>query len=187
MPGSEDRALGGRGRFFFALWPGAGQRRALARAATGLPETGRAVPPANYHLTLAFLGDLDRRALDALCRAGEGVPATGGALWLTRFGGFEAARVLFAAPARCPRWLAERQALLLDRLASVGYAPQEQHAGFRPHVTLRRRVNLPWPELPPAIDPAVDWQGSALALLESPLTSGTPGYRVVWHGGRSVG
>ncbi|MGC9456865.1 MAG: RNA 2',3'-cyclic phosphodiesterase [Halothiobacillaceae bacterium] len=180
MPASEHGQAGAVGRYFFALWPRAEVRDALARAAEALPRCGRAVPPTNYHLTLAFLGNLDRQCLPALEEAGAAVHGQADSLPLTRFDGFARARVLFAAPKDCPDWLADWQAALLDSLSAVGYAPEKAFGRFRPHVTLRRRVDLPLPELPEVMDPAVDWAGSELALLESPLTSGMSGYRVIW-------
>jgi len=178
---------GGRetARCFFALWPGTATRRALAQMAARLPEVGRAVPMANYHLTLAFMGDVARQAepelIAAASRVGVGADAVSGRLRLDRLDGFEHAGVLFAAPSYCPPWLSTLRARLVDRLADAGYSPEDAARPFRPHVTLRRRLSGGLPALSSEGLAAVSWQVGGFVLLESPLTSGQPGYRVVYR------
>ena len=55
-------------RLFFALWPDDGLRDQLRRVSEPAVRLagGRPVPPANYHLTLAFLGGLPADRLDAV-------------------------------------------------------------------------------------------------------------------------
>src|SRR6056297_4324255 len=78
-------------RIFFGLDIDNDTRRALAdwrdRHAVA---AGRAVPATNFHVTLAFIGEVDNRQLDALCRAvdaWEPGPDTGaGAILLDQVG-----------------------------------------------------------------------------------------------------
>ncbi|MDH5265059.1 MAG: RNA 2',3'-cyclic phosphodiesterase, partial [Betaproteobacteria bacterium] len=62
-------------RLFFALWPDAAARAALAdlARATANRYGGRAVPAANLHLTLVFLGEVDPARIAALRRAVDGL------------------------------------------------------------------------------------------------------------------
>src|SRR5688500_8454544 len=64
-------------RVFFAIWPGGATREQLLEVASGLPRdfgcTGRRIRAENIHLTLVFVGNVDNRALQALCGAAEGI------------------------------------------------------------------------------------------------------------------
>ena len=59
-------------RFFFALWPDPDIARRFANTATelALPSRSRLVSPKNYHLTLAFVGEVAPSQLAVLQRIG---------------------------------------------------------------------------------------------------------------------
>ena len=65
MPEKEARR-----RIFFALWPDAETRRALVRATRSVVRRsgGRATPPDNLHVTLAFLGPVTEVLLERVRR-----------------------------------------------------------------------------------------------------------------------
>ena len=60
-------------RLFFALWPPAATRAALATAGEALRFAAPAAPVAreNYHLTIAFIGTVPLAALERVRRIGE--------------------------------------------------------------------------------------------------------------------
>ncbi|MCG6122758.1 MAG: RNA 2',3'-cyclic phosphodiesterase [Microvirga sp.] len=103
----------------------------------GLPG-GRFVDPANYHLTLRFIGDVDRATANdvdaalAEIRARPAIPVTFDAL--DTFGGDRPHALI--ARARPDRALAELQAEIERALRRAGIEPERRK--FVPHVTLAR-------------------------------------------------
>jgi len=105
---------------------------------------GRCVPPENYHLTVAFLGDVDehdvRLAMDAMdeaCAQVEAVPVE--CAGLGKFGRSHDATL----------WLGLREAdelMKLTEAVRMGLGergvPFDAKA-FKPHITLARRASLP--------------------------------------------
>ena len=171
--GSESRpARRSTRRLFFALWPDTGTRAALARETRKAVRRcgGRPVPPANYHLTLAFLGNQPVDLFDAIVAAAATVRAAPFELTLERYGHWPKPRVFWIGPSpvsseeaatalSAPAGLA---AQLWDRLEVLGL--RREPRPFRAHVTLARKVAA-LPEVPPP-DPLI-WKASSFALVES--------------------
>ena len=161
-----------RRRLFVALWPDRAVRRALSTVSAPLLERckGRPVPPANYHLTLAFIGTTT--AADEDFAALAGLACTPFELVLDRWGYWRRPRVLWLGPRDCPAPLAALAAGVRDVLsqADIGIDRQE----FRPHLTLARKVPVF-----PAVDPPepVHWTIRSFALVESLTTADGPRYR----------
>lgn len=165
-------------RLFFALLPDAAARDALDELARELArETGgKAVPAANVHLTLAFLGSLPR---DRLAR----VEAIGGAtaqraaafdVALDRVGYFRAARVAWAGQAPTHPALQRLFDRLRTELASAGL-PAEQRP-FHPHATLARHCRRPPADMP---WPGTRWRAEALTLMAPEALPGGARYRTL--------
>lgn len=129
------------GRLFLAVPLSEALRRDLAGALRRHgPLPGRPVPPESWHLTLRFLGDTPREALDRL--RGEMARASLGGPFALRFGGYGA----FPRASRATvLWLGvEAGAEPLGALAEAveaavrraGFSPERRP--FRPHLTLSR-------------------------------------------------
>ncbi len=166
-------------RLFFALWPDEAMRERLAEAAHPAVRAsrGRAVPSAQLHMTLAFLGAVPAARvalLSAAALAAAGAP--GGCLELSfeRLAHWPGPRVLCALPARAPSVLGELVERLLEALGAAGFAPDLKP--FRPHVTVARKVVRP---SEPAAMAAVRWRFEAFALIESRTLESGPVYSVV--------
>lgn len=161
-------------RLFFALWPDAPAREALATVAARVAARleGRPVPAANLHLTLAFLGEVDAARVDALEQAAGGIAAHAFTVSLDRLGGFRRAGVAWAGCRQCPESLARLQADLDARIREAGFAPDPRP--FAPHLTLARRVRgtAGVADMEP-----VRWLANAFALVESARDRG--GYRTL--------
>jgi len=131
-------------RLFFALWPDAPVRAALAGAAAAFAtDDGRAVPPVNYHLTLAFLGDVEPSRLPALERAAHAVDVDPFTLTLDEVGRFERAGVRYLGASTPPSGLVVLRGALVSALAgSAGLELPPDVAGTRfvPHVTVARHI-----------------------------------------------
>ena len=153
-------------RLFFAVWPDAPAAGRLGALAQSLPAEvgGRAVPQANIHLTLAFLGELgvERAADAAQVAAAVAAEAAAFAMRLDELGAFRKARVAWAGASRAPAALLALQSALEAGLRARGFVLEERP--FRAHVTLARkteRVLAPRPITP------IEWQATRIALVHS--------------------
>ena len=176
---------GERQRLFYAVWPPPAVRVALAlagsqRLALG---AGRAVPAANLHLTLAFLGLVAGAELDRLEAIGARLRVPAALLTLDRIDWWPRAQVLVAAATEPPPALLGVQRELTDELKDGGF--RVDSAAFRPHVTLARKLLRRPSAL--AFDP-VEWPLGTLALCASRPSAGGSIYTplVVWELGDSA-
>ncbi|MBW7931553.1 MAG: RNA 2',3'-cyclic phosphodiesterase [Gammaproteobacteria bacterium] len=152
-------------RRFFALWPGQETRHQLARAARGclVAGAGRPVAPADFHLTLLFLGTPDARQQAGLVAAARELAVPAFDLVLDRCGCFEAAGVLWLGCSVVPVALAELAAALAAQARALGL--QIDPRPFRPHVSIARRPAMPPRQV--VVAPPVRWQVGGFALLAS--------------------
>lgn len=163
-------------RLFFALWPDAATRAALAglqrppgRQAGGVP-----VAPENLHLTMAFLGMQPAHLLPAIGTVLNRLTLPDMTLQVDRYGYFPRARIAWAGMSRPPEALVALHEDLgtAIRQCGIGY---DQPSAFRPHITLMRHAAQGC-----ASDPApVCWRTPQLALVQSDTTPGGPVYRVL--------
>ena len=98
-------------RLFFALWPDEATREALRRATRTVLRHcgGKPVRPENFHITLAFLGNVPDEQLDAVLGAASGISLEPLTLTLDRFGYFPVPQVLWLGPAQTPDGAARTQ------------------------------------------------------------------------------
>lgn len=121
-------------RLFVALSPPAEIIDALGDLQTGL-RGARWLPDDNFHLTLAFIGEVDRHGLEEAASALAGVAAPAFALKLSGCGYFgdRKPRALWAGVTATPA-LSHLQAKIDVALRRVGVL--EDRRKFTPHVTL---------------------------------------------------
>lgn len=127
-------------RLFFALWPDAAARARLsawagiAHAAVG----GRMTAAANLHVTLFFLGAVERARIAALEAAAETVAGPPFALTFDRVGYWRHNRIVWAGAQASPPALIALEASLRSALARAGWAGDDRP--YQPHVTLVRNA-----------------------------------------------
>ncbi len=157
-------------RLFFALWPSALERNALA-IATGAAVAqidGQAVPPGNLHVTLAFLGSVPGETFARLVEIGGLVDRHRVDLDFQLLEFWPKPKVLVAMPARIPVEGIEIVDRLWQRIEPLGIARESRP--WRPHLTVVRRVRRPPPDGlrisvgPPATAGPARW---GMALVES--------------------
>ena len=128
---------------------------------------GRPVPVANFHLTLAFIGDVAPRQLETLSEAAdELLVRTGqgpGDMLIDQIGYWPRPGILWAGPSRWPAEL-NQLARALQSLARR-YGARLEKRPFQPHVTLFRGCQTP-PAAPPDA-PAIGLTCDCLSLYES--------------------
>ena len=169
-------AKGGAVRLFFALWPQEPVRSSLAAAAVAVPlATGaRGVPRENYHLTVAFVGEVPADSLERVRLIGRASRASVFAITFDAYEYWPKPEVLVAvarsiAPALQALWAELHQALADDGI-------ELRVKKLRPHVTLAHRV-AEAPQLPP-LRPFT-WPARELCLLRSDSGATRPVYTVV--------
>lgn len=163
-------------RVFFALVPDEELRANLGELAQVLARRigGRAVPAANLHATLVFVGNVAPDRVPKLRAIVDTLPRERFSLVLDRVGEWHHAGVAWIAPTTVPARLATLHAQLAAALASVA-VPVESRL-FRPHITLvRRRVHA----LAEAACPPREWDVVRVSLMRSENIAGAIRYREV--------
>ena len=163
-------------RLFFALVPDAAVRREVARAQTRLNGSGRAVPPANFHVTLAFLGLQEAAVLPEVCALAGQLEFEPCRAVMDQVGVFPRAGVLWLGVSAIPEPLRRFQQDLMDALqaAAIGYDPKP----WTFHLTLYRRLRKPFPTLSSL---AIEWSLSGFDLVESAAARKGVEYRSIGH------
>jgi 2'-5' RNA ligase len=167
-----------RQRLFFALWPDAATRQALAKAAREL--LGRRikqVPAENLHITLAFAGPVTAPVRDCLETAAAGICTSPFELQIDHVGHWPRPRILWAGPTHTPPALWALVEALNQAFESCGL--QRETRPFQAHVTLARKVGGA-PSL--AGMAPVAWSIGDFSLVESVTDARGASYRrlVTW-------
>ncbi|BBJ00411.1 RNA 2',3'-cyclic phosphodiesterase [Ferrigenium kumadai] len=164
-------------RVFFALWPNAAERAALAGWQPPLRELcgGRAMLAANLHNTLVFIGNIAEHRLEALKLAAQEVEAERFKLRfdLARYWGHN--HIVFAAPHSAPPQLAQLVHDLEQHLERHRF--RFDRRDYKPHITLLRHAK--WSDSPLPEMPAVPWPVHDFVLVQSPQQEGDSHYRVL--------
>ena len=131
------------------------------------PGQGRAVSMANFHITLAFIGELTEAKLERLClcvdKLLENQRITGGAMELDQIGYWHKQGIFWLGPGAWP----EQMTLLARKLESLGTRVGGKRAkkSFLPHVTLLRHCESA--HSAPSIIPVFRVEYGEFALFES--------------------
>lgn len=163
-----DRARLSPARLFLAVWPDPETRSWLAEAGRWVEAHwgGRPSRPETLHLTLVFIGPLERTRLDALRQALSNLRAPPFELTLDRLACWRHNRIAYLAPSEPPEALIELVTALERRLD--GLSMDYDHRPYAPHVTLARKV--PCPPSSTALDLGsnlLTWSVRSFDLVES--------------------
>ena len=154
----------GTARLFFAAWPAPEIQQALGKLALELQPAcgGRAIPARNIHLTLVFLGDVERARLPRFESRAQAVVASRFELAVDRVQYWRRNRIVWAGVAHCP----PAAAALVERLAAAaaGEGIEVERRPYVPHVTLLRDARRAPVH---AAAPAIRWPVARFALVES--------------------
>ena len=163
-------------RLFFALWPDSDTRARLAEAAARLrTDAGaRLVERENYHLTLAFVGEIADARMPLLQQIGAEQRAGACTIKIDGIEYWPEPRAVVAVAQDAPQALTQLSARLHEQLALRGV--QLKSAPFRAHVTLARKVAQA-PVLT-AMSPFL-WSARSFSLLRSDTGGARSVYTVV--------
>ena len=170
-------------RLFFALEPGDRVRKEVHAIQEKLPGCGRAVHPAQFHITLAFLGMQPSPVIPVLCGLASTLSFEPCTLVLDQVGRFRRAGVLWLGASVVPAALQDFLQALIEVVENAGI-DRDQKA-WQPHITLYRRLR----NSPPIMDTVpVTWPLDGFSLIESvSLNNGVEYQRQGhWKSGSSV-
>lgn len=166
----------GKARLFLALQPPSAVQAALVDhvAACHWPAGAAVYAPADWHLTLHFIGAVPRERLPELCM-GLAVALTPFTLPLGKLSAWPHGLAVLL-PHSTPPALLQLHAALAEHLHGLGLHVDTRP--YQPHLTLARRAEL----AQPAAGPSCDWPVRSYVLMES---TGLPEarYRVLQHYG----
>lgn len=161
-------------RLFFALWPDDSLREALTPLLTLKRECGgRAYPPANLHITLNFLGNVDADTRDCLEQGAGAIVIPPFTLMLDRYGYWPRPRVMWLGSSETPAPLADLVNVLNRLISQCGLQPEGRP--YQPHLTLLRKAQ----RAPFAEPPQLPWPLDTFVLAESVSTPSGVEYRVL--------
>jgi 2'-5' RNA ligase len=158
-------------RLFFALWPDQEVTRQLAELACrlNLGSRGRRVDPKNYHVTLAFVGEVPATKLAVLQQIGRSLRVPKFTFLSDSIEFWRDSNVLVAAVRAAPPELLDLWFKLND---AIGLPRESLHA----HVTLARKVTQA--PVPQAMSPIV-WRPTDFSLVRSDTGGAESAYTVV--------
>ncbi len=164
-------------RVFFAIWPTSTESGALAEWQGPLNQLcgGRTLRGETLHLTLVFIGGIERARLETLLHAAQVVSAEGFELCFERALYWRRNHIVYAAPDQVPPRLARLVNALEQSLATHGFKfDKHEH---KPHITLLKNARGAAVDLKGM--PPVGWRIRDFALVESVPQGGLMGYRVL--------
>lgn len=146
---------------------------------SGMQAFPYAVPAANYHITLAFLGDINPRQHEVIVDELSQIQLPPFTLTLDTTGVWDGPKVLFAAPTTPPNELKAlaRSVRKAARVAKISLQKQD----YCPHVTLVRKATSALP--PPLLSPELTLSFTRFHLFESMSGNGGVHYpiRASWE------
>src|SRR3989338_3720759 len=163
-------------RVFFALWPEALARRALHTLTMEYQSRceARAMGADTLHMTLLFLGEIERACLPRLIQTADKVSAPAFGFILERLSFWQHNRISYAAPLEKIPALCQLVTALQQELIAAGFWFDNHE--FNPHVTLLRRVGHVLESQ--AITPIMWWVDS-FVLVESVMTDRGVHYQIL--------
>ncbi len=127
------------------------------------PVSGRKVPVQNYHMTLAFLGEVDDAALQQLSEMLEGFSHSIFQVSLNQIGYWSNTEVLYLGTNSPPKELLalhDKCRQIANRISARGGSSR-----YEPHITLARKLNTP--PLPALLEPDFTFTAETLELWSS--------------------
>jgi 2'-5' RNA ligase len=158
-------------RLFFALWPDEEVTRQLARVASQLNIESRCrwVDPKNYHVTLAFVGEVPAAKIAMLQHIARALHVPGFTFRCDSIEFWRESQVVVAAAQAAPP-------ALLDLWSKLNDAIGLSRKHLRTHVTLARKVAQA--PVPQAMSP-IAWRATNFSLIRSDTGGAESAYTVL--------
>jgi 2'-5' RNA ligase len=171
----DSTGLTDKARVFFALWPEPDCQARCAEAAVRLQARhgGRKTRAPSVHLTLVFVGAVERAALPRLIEAGDAARGPAFRIDFDRAACWRHNHIVYLAPAEAPVALFDLVARLEQQLSEHGIVFDRR--AYAPHVTLLRHAECRDPRSHP-LDAPIAWSTREFVLVESRLAPEGSGY-----------
>ncbi|HLS17248.1 MAG TPA: RNA 2',3'-cyclic phosphodiesterase [Paenalcaligenes sp.] len=162
-------------RIFIGLWPNQATQAALQPLSVAAQQYcgGRALRADQWHITLAFLGDLPPQEVQTLCAHAAEWQLPIAPFQVDRYGCFERARIIWAGSqeASSLQHMSACHQQLWQYLTPLGYRPEPRP--FVPHISLLRQAQSYALSALPDFSPFA-WQSAQCYVMESrPTANGT--------------
>ena len=156
---------------FFALWPGEAERAALFKQAVALKADagGLLTRAEKLHMTLVFLGDVERERTAQLERIARSVVSSAFTMRIDKTGYWPRQKIVWAAPQSVPASLTMLVSALEGALRAAGFCHEDR--AWRPHISLLREARRP----ETLTEMALEWPVREFVLVESAVGA----YRVI--------
>ncbi len=169
-------------RIFAAIAPPHEVRQALADQLTGVPIPGKVVPPANWHLTLRFLGEIDEVACERyMAELDSRDLGRRFKVRLSKFGAFpnhRKATVTWLGVTGGEQRIFQLAEAADEAAVSVGLLPEDRP--FSPHLTLSRvRPPANVTSLVGEVECDVEWRVESVVVFRSRLARGGVSYEPI--------
>jgi len=163
-------------RLFFALWPNNTVRQAINELSQPITQDmkGKTVPLDNWHITLAFLGDIDEPTKQCMQQVAASIQGSRFNLSLDIVSYWPRPRVLWLGASETPLALQDLVTLMTTGLQDCGYRPETRP--FQAHLTLMRKANPA--KTYPTITP-IAWAVEDFCLVRSTLERSSARYEVI--------
>ncbi len=163
-------------RVFFALWPEASVQQALHTLTTEYESQckGRAIDANALHMTLQFMGEVERARLPQLIQTAGKVAVPPFGFILNRLSFWPQNRIAYATLLAFVPALDLLVTALKQELAAAGYLFKNDE--FIPHVTLLRQIENVLESQ--AITP-IKWWTDSFVLVESTVTDKGSRYQIL--------
>lgn len=150
-------------RLFFALWPDDKTRQTLNRLTQSISaQTLKWVKPYNFHVTLVFLGSVDKDTESLIKLAAADISSQPFTLTFDALSYWSKPKVLCLT---CRQPAPEPAIMLASKLrtAAEDFGLHTDERPYTPHITLARHVmHLPHTEIE-----TITWQAESFCLVES--------------------
>ena len=162
-------------RLFFALWPDSDIRNKLAALSEELPEnSGKLVPKQNIHITLSFLGNIDKSLVNPLVKGAATIRAKPFSLILDQIGWWKRPKVIWVASTDTPEALGSLVSQINEQVQACGL-PVEGRS-YHSHLTLVRKAMKQVRGM--EFDP-IHWNISDFCLIESVTHASGAEYKIM--------
>jgi len=165
-------------RLFFALWPPDTVRQAIQQYGLQMAQIvqGQPTRPENLHITLAFVGEVDKSTKQAMQQVAATLHGEAFSLSLDEIGYWAKPQILWLGARQLPAALLKWVTQLSADLQTCGYRPETRP--YAAHVTLLRKAKLSGTL--PAITP-LTWVVQDFHLVKSVMTRTGVYYQVLEH------
>lgn len=163
-------------RVFFALWPDNRQRDRLRDVINSVSRNveGKAVDRRSWHITLAFVGDIDESVVPELLAGAEQIQVEPFRLGFDRLEFWPRPKIASLVAPTVPPELQRLVSSLNAVMQSIGVAPEDRT--YRPHITVSRSArNFSTERLTQRA--TTEWSG--FELIESVPGPGGPSYMLL--------